>query len=159
MAIVVDIEALETDPEGYLVHIGDWSAEVAEAMALADGCELTDAHWQVIDFLRGYYAEYGFAPAVRILTRAIARRLGPDKGNSRYLYRLFPDGPARQACRYAGLPKPTGCIGPASGFGAGTFQRNHGPLEIEKNLQVADEPTGTGVRYTSRYTRTGATGP
>ena len=45
-----------------------------------------------------------------ILTRAVARRLGPDKGNSRYLYRLFPDGPARQACRYAGLPKPSGCI-------------------------------------------------
>jgi len=110
LAIVVDREALETDPEGYLVHIEDWSRDVAEAMALADGCELTDAHWQVIDFLRGYYAEYGFAPAVRILTRAIARRLGPDKGNSRYLYRLFPDGPARQACRYAGLPKPTGCI-------------------------------------------------
>ena len=110
MAIVVDIEALETDPEGYLVHIEDWSPDVAEAMARADGCELTDAHWQVIDFLRGYYAEYGFAPAVRILTRAVARRLGPDKGNSRYLYRLFPDGPARQACRYAGLPKPTGCI-------------------------------------------------
>ena len=104
------LEALETDPEGYLVHIEYWSPDVAEAMALADGCELTDAHWQVIDFLRGYYAEYGFAPAVRILTRAIARRLGPDKGNSRYLYRLFPDGPARQACRYAGLPKPTGCI-------------------------------------------------
>ena len=110
MAIVGDTDVLETDPEGYLVRIEDWSPDVAEAMALADGCELTDAHWQVIDFLRGYYAEYGFAPAVRILTRAIARRLGPDKGNSRYLYRLFPDGPARQACRYAGLPKPTGCI-------------------------------------------------
>ena len=110
MAIVVDTEALETDPEGYLLHIEDWSPVVAEAMAVADEFELTDAHWQVIDFLRKYYAEYGFAPAVRILTRAVARRLGPDKGNSRYLYRLFPDGPARQACRYAGLPKPTGCI-------------------------------------------------
>ena len=110
MAIVVESELLETDPEGYLVHIEDWSPDVAEAMARADGCELTGAHWQVIEFLREYYAEYGFAPPVRILTRAVARRLGPDKGNSRYLYRLYPDGPARQACRYAGLPKPTGCI-------------------------------------------------
>lgn len=110
LAIVVDTRELDTDPEGYLVRLGDWSPRVAEAMASADGCELTDAHWQVIGFLREYHAEYGFAPAVRILTRAVARRLGPDKGNSRYLYRLFPDGPARQACRYAGLPKPTGCI-------------------------------------------------
>ena len=76
LAIVVESEALEMDPEGYLVHIEDWSPDVAEAMALADGCVLTAAHWQVIDFLRGYYAEYGFAPAVRILTRAIGRRLG-----------------------------------------------------------------------------------
>ena len=110
MTIVVGTEKLDTDPEGYLLRIEDWSAQAAAAMAEADGCELTDAHWQVIDFLREYYAEYGFAPAIRILTRAVARRLGPDKGNSRYLYRLFPDGPARQACRYAGLPKPTGCI-------------------------------------------------
>lgn len=102
--------ALETDLEGYLLHLEDWSREVAEAMARADGAELTDAHWEVIDFLRTYHKDYGLAPPVRILTRAIARRLGPDKGNSRYLYRLFPDGPARQACRYAGLPKPTGCV-------------------------------------------------
>ena len=108
--VVVDSLEIETDPEGYLVCIEDWSEEVAAVMAQADGCALSEAHWQVIHFLREYYSEYGFAPAIRILTRAIARRLGPDRGNSRYLYRLFPEGPARQACRYAGLPKPTGCI-------------------------------------------------
>jgi TusE/DsrC/DsvC family sulfur relay protein len=50
------------------------------------------------------------APAVRVLTKAIGKKLGKDKGNSKYLYQLFPYGPAKQACRYAGLPKPTGCV-------------------------------------------------
>jgi len=110
MAIQVNGRVLETDPEGYLLDIGEWDRSVAEAMAIADECELTENHWQVIEFLREYYDEYAFAPAVRILTRAIGKRLGKDKGNSRYLYQLFPNGPAKQACRYAGLPKPTGCI-------------------------------------------------
>jgi tRNA 2-thiouridine synthesizing protein E len=110
VSIEVEDQVLETDSEGYLVNIDAWSPSVAECMAAMDGCELTDNHWQVIDFLREYYAEYAFAPAIRILTRAIAKKLGSDKGNTRYLYKLFPEGPAKQACRYAGLPKPTGCI-------------------------------------------------
>jgi tRNA 2-thiouridine synthesizing protein E len=64
----------------------------------------------VINFLREYFDEYKFAPAVRVLTKAIAKKLGNDKGNSRYLYSLFPYGPAKQGCRFAGLPKPTGCV-------------------------------------------------
>jgi len=47
---------------------------------------------------------------VRVLTKAVGKKLGKDKGNSKYLYGLFPYGPAKQACRYAGLPKPTGCV-------------------------------------------------
>ena len=60
--------------------------------------------------LREYYDEYQIAPAVRVLTKAIGKKLGPDKGNSKYLYDLFPYGPGKQACKIAGLPKPTGCI-------------------------------------------------
>lgn len=106
----VDGRTIPTDREGYLANLADWSPAVAEAMAGHDELTLTDNHWQVITFLREYYEEYAFAPAVRILTRAVAKKLGKDKGNSRYLYQLFPQGPAKQACRYAGLPKPTGCI-------------------------------------------------
>ena len=73
-------------------------------------CELTENHWEVINFLRSYYEEYQIAPAVRVLTKAIGKKLGKDKGNSKYLYELFPYGPAKQACKYAGLPKPTGCV-------------------------------------------------
>ena len=110
MALQVNGKTLDTDEEGYLANLGDWEPKVAEAMAEADECDLTDNHWEVINFLRSYYEEYQIAPAVRVLTKAIGKKLGKDKGNSRYLYQLYPYGPAKQACRYAGLPKPTGCV-------------------------------------------------
>ena len=110
MPIEVSGKSYETDEEGYLVNRSDWNEEVAKAMAKADNCELTQNHWEVINFLREYYDEYQIAPAVRVLTKAIGKKLGADKGNSKYLYELFPYGPAKQACKYAGLPKPTGCV-------------------------------------------------
>ena len=110
MSIEVNGKSYETDEEGYLANLGEWTPEVGEEMAKADNCDLTDNHWEVINFLREYYEEYQIAPAVRVLTKAIGKKLGPDKGNSKYLYELFPYGPAKQACKYAGLPKPTGCV-------------------------------------------------
>ena len=110
MPIELDGETFETDEEGCLSNLSDWKPELAAAMASADDCELSDSHWEVINFLREYYQEYQIAPAVRILTKAIGRKLGKDKGNSKYLYELYPLGPAKQACKYAGLPKPTGCV-------------------------------------------------
>ena len=110
MSIEVNGIVLETDEEGYLAVLADWSPEVATSMANEDECDLTENHWEVINFLREYYEEYQIAPAVRVLTKAIGKRLGKEKGNSRYLYELYPYGPAKQACKYAGLPKPTGCV-------------------------------------------------
>jgi tRNA 2-thiouridine synthesizing protein E len=110
MSIEVNGKSYETDEEGYLADLNQWEPEVATVMAQADDTELTDAHWEVINFLREYYEEYQIAPAVRVLTKAIGKKLGKDKGNSKYLYELFPYGPAKQACKYAGLPKPTGCV-------------------------------------------------
>ncbi len=110
MNIEIDGRFLETDEEGYLQNLSDWSVEVATRMAVEDGIELDENHWEVINFLREYYDEYKIAPAIRILTKAMAKKLGREKGNTRYLYKLFPEGPAKQACRYAGLPKPTGCV-------------------------------------------------
>ena len=101
---------LEVDEEGYLTSLTDWSEEVAQELAKGEGVDMSDAHWEVIGFLREYYDEYQIAPAVRVLTKAIGKKLGKDKGNSKYLYELFPYGPAKQACKIAGLPKPTGCI-------------------------------------------------
>ena len=110
MPIVMNGLAIETDEEGYLTNRADWNEELAKEMARVDDCDLSENHWQVINFLRQYYDEYQIAPAVRVLTKAIGKQLGPDKGNSKYLYELFPYGPAKQACKYAGLPKPTGCV-------------------------------------------------
>ena len=108
--LTVADKTLEVDEEGYLQNRADWSEDVAKEMAKADNCDLSQNHWEVINFLREYYDEYQIAPAVRVLTKAIGKKLGPDKGNSKYLYELFPYGPAKQACKYAGLPKPTGCV-------------------------------------------------
>lgn len=110
MAIEVDGKTVETDEEGYLVNLAEWTEACASVLAAQDELELTESHWEVINFLREYYDEYQIAPAVRVLTKAIGKKLGPEKGNSKYLYELFPYGPAKQACRFAGLPKPTGCV-------------------------------------------------
>lgn len=108
--ITVEGKDLEVDEEGYLVNLGDWFPEVATVMAGIDEVELGDDHWEIINFLREYYEEYQIAPAVRVLTKAVAKKLGKEKGNSKYLYELFPYGPGKQACKFAGLPKPTGCV-------------------------------------------------
>ncbi len=110
MSIELNGKTYETDEEGYLTNLADWNEEVAEVIAKQESVEMTPNHWEVVNFLRKYYDEYQIAPAVRVLTKAIGKSLGPDKGNSKYLYELFPYGPAKQACKIAGLPKPTGCV-------------------------------------------------
>jgi len=108
--IEVNGKPYETDEEGYLVNLADWNEDVANYIAKSENVEMSENHWEVVNFLRKYYDEYQIAPAVRVLTKAIGKQLGPDKGNSQYLYELFPYGPAKQACKIAGLPKPTGCV-------------------------------------------------
>lgn len=108
--IEVSGKSFETDEEGYLVNLSDWNEDIANEIAKQESIDMSDNHWEVVNFLRKYYEEYQIAPAVRVLTKAIGKSLGPDKGNSAYLYELFPYGPAKQACKIAGLPKPTGCV-------------------------------------------------
>ncbi|MCK3658776.1 sulfur relay protein TusE [Pasteurellaceae bacterium Pebbles2] len=101
---------IETDSSGYLLDLNQWDKDVALAIAAKENLELTDAHWEVIYFVRDFYQEYKTSPAIRMLVKAMAEKLGADKGNSRYLQRLFPDGPAKQATKLAGLPKPAKCL-------------------------------------------------
>ena len=110
MALEVGGKSFETDEEGYLANLNDWNKDLAEAMATEDKINLSEDHWEIINFLREYYEEYQIAPAVRVLTKAVGKKLGKEKGNSKYLYELFPYGPGKQACKFAGLPKPTGCV-------------------------------------------------
>jgi len=101
---------IEVDDDGYLLNLDDWNKDLAVELAKQDGIELTDSHWEVITFLREYYKQYQIAPMIKILVKEIGKAMGPEKGNTKYLYELYPGGPAKQACRYAGLPKPTGCV-------------------------------------------------
>ena len=103
-------QQIEVDEEGFLLNLDDWEADLGTQIAVSEGVELTDSHWEVINFLREYYAEFQIAPMIRVLTKAVGKKLGPEKGNNKYLYELFPEGPAKQACKFAGLPKPTGCV-------------------------------------------------
>ena len=108
--IEVSGKSYETDEEGYLVNLNEWDMDVANYIAKTESIDMTEQHWEVINFLREYFEEYQIAPAVRVLTKAIGKKLGPEKGTSEYLYALYPYGPGKQACKIAGLPKPTGCV-------------------------------------------------
>ena len=101
---------IELDKHGYLADYTQWQHELAPILAEQEKIELTPAHWEVIHFVRDFYLEFKTSPAIRILVKAIAKKLGEDKGNSKYLYKLFPKGPAKQATKIAGLPKPAKCI-------------------------------------------------
>ncbi|MDP5291402.1 TusE/DsrC/DsvC family sulfur relay protein [Oceanimonas sp. CHS3-5] len=101
---------IDTDAQGYLKNHLDWQPAMAERLAEEEGITLTAEHREVIQFVRAFYLKYNTSPAIRALVKAMAKELGEDKGNSRYLYRLFPKGPAKQATKLAGLPKPVKCI-------------------------------------------------
>ena len=101
---------IDLDEKGYLLDWLEWSPEVAKTMAAADGIILTDEHWVVLRIFRTYFEQYEIEPPMRALVRLVREALGEEKGSSRFLYRLFPDGPGIQACRYAGLPRPVSCV-------------------------------------------------
>jgi len=101
---------LETTDQGFLVNSFDWNKDVAIRMAELNNISLNEAHWEIIVFIRHYYQQYKHLPNARVFTKAIAKTLGGEKGNSRYLHNLFPDGPLKYACKLAGLPKPPTCL-------------------------------------------------
>ncbi len=107
---LADGTRIRLDEKGYLLEPGQWTEEAGRLMAAADGLELGDDHWVVLRIFRDYFARFEIDPPMRALVKETLQRLGEEKGNSRYLYRLFPKGPATQACRYAGLPRPVSCI-------------------------------------------------
>ena len=108
----IDFEgkSYEIDEDGYLTDWQEWNEGIAGLMAKEDGLELGEAHWEVIKFLRDYFEKFQIAPMIKILTKELKKKYGKEKGSTKYLYELYPGGPAKQACRYAGLPKPTGCV-------------------------------------------------
>jgi len=101
--------AVATDVEGYLKNIDDWTEDFARAQAEAEDLELTEAHWQVIAFLRAYYEEHRVQAQVRAMIWHFAKAWGPEHGNNHHLHTLFPiGGPQKQGNRLAGLLKTKG---------------------------------------------------
>jgi tRNA 2-thiouridine synthesizing protein E len=92
------------DEDGFLEDPGVWNEEVAKDFMATEGItELTEKHWKVIKMLRDYYTQFGIAPMVRKVCKDTGFKLSE-------IYELFPSGPAKGACKLAGLPKPTGCV-------------------------------------------------
>jgi tRNA 2-thiouridine synthesizing protein E len=108
--IEVNGKLIDLDKNGYLTNINQWDESVAKALAEQEALALTEAHWEVIFFVRDFYQTYDTSPAIRALVKAMKDKFGPDIGNSRHLHRLFPDGPAKLATKLAGLPKPAKCL-------------------------------------------------
>ena len=104
-SIAYDGQNLELNEEGFLVEPGLWSEDVALLLAKAEEGldQLTEDHWSVIRFIRGHYLETHSAPMVRSMCKTTGVPL-------KRIYELFPSGPAKGACKLAGLPKPDGCV-------------------------------------------------
>lgn len=101
----------ERNSEGFLENAGEWTPEIAEAIADEGGIALSINHWEIIKFLRFFYQNYEVSPpSNRLFVKAVKEQLGEAKGNSIYLMQLFPGTPAKTACRIAGLPRPTNCL-------------------------------------------------
>ncbi|SUG28841.1 tRNA 2-thiouridine synthesizing protein E [Salmonella enterica subsp. arizonae] len=97
--LIFEGKEISTDSEGYLKETTQWSEPLAVAIAANEGIELSAEHWEVVRFVREFYLEFNTSPAIRMLVKAMANKFGEEKGNSRYLYRLFPKGPAKQATK------------------------------------------------------------
>jgi tRNA 2-thiouridine synthesizing protein E len=110
MALIVGSLSLETTEQGFLVNKEDWNEEIASQLAEAEKITLSEQHWEIIYFIRSYYTQYKHLPNTRVFIKAMANALGEDKGNSRYLHQLFPDGPLKYSAKLAGLPKPPTCL-------------------------------------------------
>ena len=96
--------SVEVDEDGFITDPDIWNEELAVALATTEAVEeMTEEHWKLVHYLRNYYLEFGIAPMVRKLCKQTGLPL-------KRVYELFPSGPAKGACKVAGLPKPTGCV-------------------------------------------------
>jgi len=100
----IDNQVFEVDGDGFLEDPKIWNEDVARLIAKYDGIgEMSEKHWAIVNIIRKNYEEKGMAPMIRTICKETGVRL-------REIYELFPLGPARGACRVAGLPKPDGCV-------------------------------------------------
>lgn len=102
--VVYKDKTFVVDEEGFLADFADWGPEWIDYVRESEGiAEVTEDHKKVMAFLQEYYEKNGIAPMVRVVSKNTGFKL-------KEIYDLFPSGPAKGACRMAGLPKPTGCV-------------------------------------------------
>jgi TusE/DsrC/DsvC family sulfur relay protein len=95
---------VDVDEDGFMQEPDKWTEDIAKALASTEGVnELTDDHWKIVHYLRNYFLQFGVAPMIRKLCKETGYDL-------KRIYELFPSGPAKGACKVAGLAKPTGCV-------------------------------------------------
>lgn len=105
----VDGHEVQTDSEGYLVNLGDWSEAFVRAEAEYEGLALTDEVWEVIRFLRDFYEQHRVQANVREIIKRFRQVWGPERGNNHHLHAIFPrGGPQKQGNRLAGLLRTKG---------------------------------------------------
>ncbi len=97
------------DAQGFLAKRLMWNRELGRHLAKMDGIELSDEHWEVMNYFREYYEDYNIPPPMRMVIRVFKKAFGDVNANSRYLHQLFPGGPTRTASKWSGLPKPKNC--------------------------------------------------
>jgi tRNA 2-thiouridine synthesizing protein E len=103
-------QQIATDQDGFLKNLSDWSPDVASALATTCNITLSDQHWELISLVQRFYQQFGLSPAMRPLIKYAKLELGADKGNSLYFLRYFPDSPAKNLSKIAGLPRPDNCL-------------------------------------------------
>ena len=95
---------IAVDEDGFMQEPDLWDQNVAMDLAKIEGVQgMTERHWKVVNYIRGYYQKFGTAPMIRKLCKECGLKL-------KEIYEMFPSGPAKGACKVAGLPKPTGCV-------------------------------------------------
>jgi tRNA 2-thiouridine synthesizing protein E len=100
---------IETDQEGYILHMDQWSEDYARALAKIEGLTLTDEHWQIIHFIREFESRRQVQPQVREMIKHFTALWGPERGNNHHLHDLFPlGGPQKQGNRLAGVRRTKG---------------------------------------------------
>lgn len=98
------------DKEGFLRRLEGWTPQIATEIAAAEGIQLQDSHWELVNLIRQYYTEFDSSPSMRPLVKYIRLKLSAEKGNSIYLLSQFPGSPAKIGSKIAGLPKPDNCL-------------------------------------------------
>lgn len=108
--ITIEGSPIQIDSEGYLVNFDEWREEIGSYISKEDHIELTDAHFEIIQIMREYFAENGDVPTARDFLKILENKLGADKGTSHYFGSLFPREPLKMCAKIAGLPQLRGCM-------------------------------------------------